>query len=80
MRPTATHGSADTLQGNLLALNPAFLLDALGTFTGDSITLHIREMKDGQTTKPVLLTEGADMADDGYRHLLMPVRFDAAAK
>ncbi|ORT54224.1 DNA polymerase III subunit beta [Streptomyces sp. CB03238] len=75
---TITYGSADTLRGNLLALNPAFLLDALGTFTSDTITLHIREMKDGLTTKPVLLTEGTDMAGEGYRHLLMPIRLDLA--
>ncbi|NUK50125.1 hypothetical protein HRW14_07400 [Streptomyces lunaelactis] len=75
---TITHGSGGTLQGNsCLALNPAFLLDALGTFASDTITLHIREMKDGQTTKPVLLTEGPGMGGDGYRHLLMPVRLDS---
>jgi DNA polymerase-3 subunit beta len=73
---TISHGSADTLRGNALALNPAFLLDALGTFTSDTITLHIREMKDGQTTKPVLLTEGPDMVGQDYRHLLMPIRLD----
>lgn len=71
-----THGSVDTLQGNMLALNPAFLLDALGTFTSTTITLHIRQMKDGLTTKPVLLTEGPDMGGQGYRHLLMPIRLD----
>ncbi|MDH2393649.1 DNA polymerase III subunit beta [Streptomyces sp. HNM0663] len=73
---TITHGSADTLQGNLLALNPGFLLDALGTFTSNTVTLHIREMKDGLTTKPVLLTEGPDMVGQDYRHLLMPIRLD----
>ncbi|HET6357322.1 DNA polymerase III subunit beta [Streptomyces sp.] len=76
---TITHGSADDIRGSIL-FNPAFLLDALGTFTSDTITLHIREMKDGQTTKPVLLTEGPDMVGNGYRHLLMPVRLDVAAK
>ncbi|MER7109465.1 DNA polymerase III subunit beta [Streptomyces sp. NPDC000229] len=59
---TITHGNTATLKGNLLALNPAFLLDALGTFTSDTFTLHIREMKDGQTSKPVPL-EG--VAPDG---------------
>ncbi|MEU4498913.1 hypothetical protein AB0F96_37095 [Streptomyces sp. NPDC023998] len=48
-------------------------------FIAGTITLHIRGMKDGQTTKPVLLTEGA-VAGDGYRHLLMPVRLETAAK
>ncbi|MEU8708586.1 DNA polymerase III subunit beta [Streptomyces sp. NPDC048565] len=65
------HGSADVLEDGLLALNPVFLLDALGTFTSDTITLHIRRA-DG--LKPVLLTQGPDMAGEGYRHLLMPVR------
>ncbi|MET9427833.1 MULTISPECIES: DNA polymerase III subunit beta [unclassified Streptomyces] len=74
--PTITYGSSDTLRGNLLALNPAFLLDALGTFISETITLHIREMKDGLTTKPVLLTEGPDMVGQDYRHLLMPLRLD----
>ncbi|WP_405594126.1 hypothetical protein OG741_01075 [Streptomyces sp. NBC_01410] len=69
---TITHGSADVVRGSILSLNPAFLLDALGTFTGDTITLHIRGMKEGQAAKPVLLTEGADMAGDGYRRLLIP--------
>ncbi|WP_331757217.1 hypothetical protein OH782_42090 (plasmid) [Streptomyces sp. NBC_01544] len=73
---TITHGSADTVRGNILSHNPAFLLDALGTFSGDTITLHIRGMEEGQTTKPVLLTGGPDIAGDGYRHLLMPVRID----
>ncbi|HBF78529.1 MAG TPA: hypothetical protein DD420_00895, partial [Streptomyces sp.] len=65
-----THGSADVMRGHLLAFNPAFLLDALGTFASDALTLHIRRT-DG--FKPVLLTEGPDM-EEGYRHLLMPVR------
>ena len=46
----------------------------LGTFTGDTITLHLDEMKDGQISKPALFTEGPEMAGQGYRHLLMPVR------
>ncbi|MDQ0938830.1 hypothetical protein QFZ67_000535 [Streptomyces sp. V1I1] len=33
-------------------------------------------MKDGLTTKPVLLTEGPDMVGQDYRHLLMPIRLD----
>ncbi|WP_406262985.1 hypothetical protein OHT93_38700 [Streptomyces sp. NBC_00191] len=37
-------------------------------------------MQERQTTKHVLLTEGPDMAGIGYRHLLMPVRLDVAAK
>ncbi|MFJ7949473.1 hypothetical protein ACIQ6K_38665 [Streptomyces sp. NPDC096354] len=73
---TITHGSADTVRGGILSHNPSFLFDALGTFTSDTITLHIRGVEEGQTTKPVLLTGGPDMAGDGYRHLLMPVRID----
>jgi hypothetical protein len=53
---TITDGSADTLQGSIVSFNPDFLLEALATFTGDSVTLHLREMEDGQTVKPVLLT------------------------
>lgn len=66
-----THGSADVMRGRTLAFNPAFLLDALGTFTSDTLTLHL-----GRTVgpKPVLLTEGAEMAGAGYQHLLVPVR------
>ncbi|WP_351230129.1 DNA polymerase III subunit beta [Streptomyces sp. NPDC002133] len=73
---TITHGNADTLRGRALALNPAFLLDAIGTFASDTVTMHIRAVEDGQITKPVLLTEGPEMDGDGYRHLLMPVRLD----
>ncbi|MEV5203241.1 DNA polymerase III subunit beta [Streptomyces sp. NPDC053720] len=73
IRSAIEHG-VDTLRGNTLCLNPAFLLDALGTFTSDTITLHLRGVKGDQIAKPVLLTEGTETSGDGYRHLLMPVR------
>ncbi|WP_159026581.1 DNA polymerase III subunit beta [Streptomyces vietnamensis] len=71
---TITHGTDEGLRGGLAAFNPTFLLDALGTFTSDTITLHLGEMKDGQLSKPVLFTEGPEMATQGYKHLVMHVR------
>ncbi|MEW1637532.1 DNA polymerase III subunit beta [Streptomyces sp. NPDC093801] len=71
---TITHGTGEGLRGGRGAFKPSFLLDVLGTFTGDTITLHLDEMKDGQISKPGLFTEGPEMAGQGYRHLLMPVR------
>ncbi|MFE4205482.1 hypothetical protein ACFRSX_30885 [Streptomyces goshikiensis] len=71
---TITHGTGEGLRGGLAAFNPSFLLDALGTFTGDTITLHLGEMEKGQLNKPGLFTEGPEMAGQGYKHLLMHVR------
>ncbi|MFE5484146.1 hypothetical protein [Streptomyces sp. NPDC056527] len=71
---TITHGTGEGLRGGLAAFNAGFLLDALGTFTGDTVTLHLGEMKDGQISKPGLFTEGPEMAGDGYKHLVMHVR------
>ncbi|MEU8436921.1 hypothetical protein AB0F18_29255 [Streptomyces sp. NPDC029216] len=71
---TITHGTGEDLRGGLAAFNPSFLLDALGTFTDDTITLHLGEMEKGQISKPGLFTEGPEMAGQGYKHLLMPVR------
>ncbi|MFD3539663.1 hypothetical protein ACFWUQ_09195 [Streptomyces sp. NPDC058662] len=71
---TITHGTGAGLRGGIAAFNPAFLLDALGTFTTDTITLHLGEMKDGQIGKPGLFTEGPDMASQDYKHLVMHVR------
>lgn len=51
-----------------LGFNGAYLLDALGSFAGDMITLHIE-----QGRKPLLLTDGPGIAGEGYRHLLMPL-------
>ncbi|MFE5804898.1 hypothetical protein [Streptomyces sp. NPDC056491] len=73
--PTAiAYGTGEGLRGGIAAFNPGFLLDALGTFTGDTITLHLGEMKDGQISKPGLFTEGPDMASQDYKHLVMHVR------
>jgi DNA polymerase-3 subunit beta len=55
----------------LMHFNGSFLLDALGCFTGDTVTLHLRS-----ETKPMLLTDGPDVAGDGYLHLMMPVRVE----
>ncbi|MBT2404637.1 MULTISPECIES: DNA polymerase III subunit beta [unclassified Streptomyces] len=71
---TITHGTGEGLRGGVAAFNPSFLLDALGTFTGDTITLHLGEMKSGQISKPGLFTDGPEMAGQGYKHLLMHVR------
>ncbi|MGW2304459.1 DNA polymerase III subunit beta family protein [Streptomyces sp. NPDC001809] len=71
---TVTHGTGEGLRGGLAAFNPSFLLDALGTFTGDTITLHLGEMKNGQLSKPGLFTDGLEMAGQGYKHLVMHVR------
>ncbi|MFI0742316.1 hypothetical protein ACH4PU_30220 [Streptomyces sp. NPDC021100] len=73
---THRHGEPGHLRGCLLALNPALLLDALGTFNSDTVTLHLQPAQDCQITKPVLLTAGDAIKGDGYRHLLMPVRLD----
>ncbi|MFE5713427.1 hypothetical protein ACFQ7J_21755 [Streptomyces sp. NPDC056501] len=69
-----THGTGEGLRGGIAAFNPGFLLDALAAFTGDTVTLHLGEMKDGQLSKPGLFTEGPEMAGDGYKHLVMHVR------
>ncbi|TDU67972.1 DNA polymerase-3 subunit beta [Streptomyces sp. KS 21] len=71
---TVTRGTGENLHGGLAAFNPSFLLDALNTFTSDTITLHLGEMKDGQLSKPGLFTEGPEMTGQDYRHLLMHVR------
>ncbi|MCY0945685.1 DNA polymerase III subunit beta [Streptomyces antarcticus] len=73
--PTAiTHGTGETLHGGVAAFNPSFLLDVLNTFTGDTVTLHLGEMKNGQLNKPALFTAGPEMSGQGYRHLLMHIR------
>lgn len=52
-----------------LTVNGVFLLDALGTFAGPTVTVHART-----PLKPFVLTDGADIAGDGFRHMLMPVQ------
>lgn len=63
----ATTAGADAVLG----LKPTFLAEALRTFTGSTLTLHIPS-----PFKPVLLTDTPDGLSDptAYRHLLMPVR------
>lgn len=57
-------------------INPAFLKDALDSFAeADTITLHLRDPKEGSTNvPPLLLTAGPHPTGSDYRHLLMPVR------
>ena len=56
---------------DVIGLNPRYTLDALATFTGSTVTLHIQS-----PTKPVVLTDAGEKFDDPttYRHLLMPLR------
>ncbi|MFH8760598.1 DNA polymerase III subunit beta family protein [Streptomyces atroolivaceus] len=56
--------------------NPALLKDALEAFAGtDTVTLHLRDLKEGSTNvPPLLLTTGTRPTGENYRHLLMPVR------
>ncbi|MGW2686447.1 DNA polymerase III subunit beta family protein [Streptomyces sp. NPDC001414] len=73
---TLDHGTTADVAGMRVHFNPAFLLAALDAFTGqDTVTLHIRQFEEGQSRKPVLLTDDPD-AKDTYRHLLMPIRLD----
>lgn len=54
----------------------AYLADALDSFTGDTVTLHL---EDGEV-RPVLLTDDPGGISDpaAFRHLLMPVRLPDA--
>jgi len=58
----------DRLEGAPLTVNGGFLLDALDAFAGDTVTLHLRGLRE-----PILLTDGHSPAGTGYRHLMMPV-------
>jgi DNA polymerase-3 subunit beta len=73
---TISHGTTHHVQGHTLTLNARFLLDALDTFTGDTVTLHLQAADDGQFVKAVLLTDGDAITGDRYRHLLQPVRLN----
>jgi len=55
-----------------LLFTPAYLIDALNSFTGDTVTLHTQT----SPTRPVLLTDTPDglTEDAAFRHLLMPRR------
>lgn len=52
-----------------LVVNGLYLLEALGTFAGPTVTVHART-----PLKPFVLTDGADVTGDGFRHMLMPVQ------
>lgn len=52
-----------------LATNGTFLLDALGTFAGPTVTVHART-----PAKPYVLTDGDAVTGEGFVHMLMPVR------
>ncbi|MGC7093970.1 DNA polymerase III subunit beta [Amycolatopsis lurida] len=60
---------------HLIRFNPAYLADALASFTGDTITLHT----EASVNRPVLLTDAADGLTDptAFLHLLMPLRAPA---
>lgn len=60
---------ADASLDGPLKANGVFLLEALGSFTGDTLVLHAQT-----SAKPFLLTDGPSVAGEGYRHMLMPVR------
>ncbi|MFC9035413.1 DNA polymerase III subunit beta family protein [Streptomyces arboris] len=59
-----------------LHTNPRFLKEALAAFDGaDTLTLHLRDPKEGSTNvPPLLLTTNPRPTGGDYRHLLMPVR------
>ncbi|MFE1486154.1 hypothetical protein ACFW80_35245 [Streptomyces fimicarius] len=71
---TTVHGATPTARE--LHANPAFFKDALDAFAGaDTLTLHLRDQKEGSTKMlPLLLTTGPCPTGGDYRHLLMPVR------
>lgn len=56
------------LEGPLM-VNGTYLLDALGTFAGNTLVVHAQT-----PARPFLLTDGPSVAGDGYLHLNMPVR------
>ncbi|MFD8609420.1 hypothetical protein [Streptomyces sp. NPDC059631] len=73
---TLAYGAAEDVAGMSVRFNPAYLLDALEAFTGqETVTVHVQEFEEGQSRKPVLLSEDPTGADS-YRHLLLPVRLD----
>ena len=68
-QPATVDGIADAQR---FRFTPAYLADALDSFTGDTITLHAQ----ADVNRPVLLTDSADGLTDpaAFRHLIMPVR------
>lgn len=55
--------------GAPMFVNGMFLLDGLGTFTGQTIVVHAQT-----PSKPYLLTDGDAVSGEGFVHMLMPVR------
>ncbi|BBG20637.1 putative DNA polymerase III subunit beta (plasmid) [Actinacidiphila reveromycinica] len=72
---TLANGTPDALAATAVRVNSKFLLEALSTFTGDGITIHLQAPgDDGRVAKPLLLTDGPALRGEGYWHLLMPLR------
>ncbi|MER7488695.1 hypothetical protein ABTY20_22880 [Streptomyces sp. NPDC126497] len=57
--------------GAPMAVDGLFLLDALGTFAGPTVTVHART-----PLKPYVLTDGDAVTGDGFVHMLMPMRVE----
>lgn len=74
VRTPALSARTSGIRDITLGLNHQFLTDALESFTGDTVTLHLRA-----PTKPVLLTDTPDGLRDAtaFRHMLMPVRLSS---
>ncbi|MFE0107068.1 hypothetical protein [Streptomyces sp. NPDC059009] len=70
---TVAYGSLDDLHLKSIQFNPDFLLNALASFEGDTVTLHLQK---SERLKPGTFTDGPDVSGNGYKHLLMPVRID----
>lgn len=66
--PADVRGIADPV---CVGLTARYVIDALESFTGATVTLHLTK-----ATKPVLLTDTPEGIGDAtaYRHLLMPIR------
>jgi DNA polymerase-3 subunit beta len=58
-----------TGEGLTTGFNPQFLLDGLTALDGDYVNLSFT-----QATKPVVISNADDNADDSFRYLLMPRR------
>ena len=68
-QPATVDGITDT---EAFWFTPAYLVDALTSFTGEMVTLHTQTT----VTRPVLLTDTPDGITDraAFRHVIMPVR------
>ncbi|MEU4032423.1 DNA polymerase III subunit beta [Streptomyces anulatus] len=76
MTITSTTLAGTTPTAREIHANPAFLRDALDAVAdSDTVTLHLRDPKEGSTNVPPLLfTAGPHPTASDYRYLLMPVR------